>query len=251
VVGASCSKAPAPEAAAAPAPPPSRPPPVKVFSETRYILETKGRIFGSTVEEKRVVRSGAGFLVKSAASPLVATAAHVASAPPSPGEIADGDERTAVDGKRVRVTGSTFRVRVGDLSFAPTRVLVDRAADVALLAVGDEALDLLGAPALGAAGAPPAAGDEVAVWGFPGTAVPQLKRGLLVSAVERDYFALNLPLGAGFSGGPVVGAGGLFLGVILRSSDRQTRCAPSSRVASLAEAFAEASVPYSDGMAVR
>lgn len=252
---ASCSRPPA--AVPAPPPPPAGPSPVKVFSETRYVVETKGRLYGSTVEEKRVVRTGAGFLVKIGGGTLLVTAAHVASGPPSPAEIVDGASSMSsimIDGDRVRVTGSTFRVRVGDMSFAPARILVDRAADVALFSLGDEALDLLGLRGFDLAPASPASpttGDEVAVWGFPGTTVPQLGRGLLVSAIERDYFALNRPLDVGFSGGPVVGAGDGLLGIILRSSERQTRCAPVAPVIALAARFASASEPYADGMPVR
>ncbi len=250
-LAASCSSRPAPAPAPDSAPPPAGPVPVKIFSETKYVLETKGRLFGSTVEEKRVVRTGAGFLVKAGCGPLIVTAAHVASGPAAPAEIVDGDKRVTVDGDRVRVTASTFRVRVGDLSFPPSRILVDRAADVALLSLGDEALGLLGLEALDLEQASPATGDEVAVWGFPGTTVPQLKRGMLVSAIERGYFALNKPLDLGFSGGPVVGAGDRLLGLILRSGDRQTRCAPVAPVIALAARFASASEPYSDGMPVR
>ncbi|MHC5054504.1 MAG: S1 family peptidase [Planctomycetota bacterium] len=251
MVATSCSKPPDPAAAPAPPSPPAGPSPVKVFSETKYVVETKGRLFGSTVEEKRVVRTGTGFLVEAEGRTLLVTAAHVASGPVHPAAIAEGGMETAIDGDRVRVTESTFRVRVGDLSLPPSRVLVDREADVALLSMDDEALGLLGLGGFDLARASPEAGDEVAVWGFPGTTVPQLKRGMLVSAIERFYFALNSPLEEGFSGGPVVGAGDRLLGVILRSGDRQTRCAPVAPVISLAARFAKASEPYSDDMPVR
>ncbi len=241
---------PAPSARPSPPPPPS-PLPVKVFSETRYLVRTKGRFYGSTVEEKRVVRTGAGFLVRSDGARLLVTAAHVASGPASPAEIVEGESRVKVDGKRVSVERSTFRMRVGDLSLPPARILVDRAADVAIVSLDDESLALLGPGGFDLAGGAPSAGDEVAVWGFPGTTVPQLGRGLLVSAVEETYFALNQPLEEGFSGGPVVGSGKRLLGVILRSSARQTRCAPVAPVMSLAAKFAAESEVYADGMSVR
>ncbi|MHC4251627.1 MAG: S1 family peptidase [Planctomycetota bacterium] len=249
MVATSCSKPPDP--VAAPPSPPAGPSPVKVFSETKYVVETKGRLFGSTVEEKRVVRTGAGFLVEAEGRTLLVTAAHVASGPVHPAVIVDGGSKTVIDGDRVRVTASTFRVRVGDLSLPPSQVLVDREADVAVFSLDDEALGLLGLGGFDLAQASPETGDEVAVWGFPGTTVPQLKRGMLVSAIERFYFALNRPLDEGFSGGPVVGAGDRLLGVILRSGDRQTRCAPVAPIISLAARFAKASVAYSDDMPVR
>ena len=224
---------------------------VKIFSETKYVLETKGRLYGSTVEERRVVRTGAGFLVKTGGETLLVTSAHVASGPVNLAEIVDGESKTKIDSDRIQVTASTFRVRVGDLSFQPSRILVDRKADVALLSMDDEALGLLGLSSFDLGASSPAAGDEVATWGFPGTTVPQLERGLLISAVEKSYFALNKPLDVGFSGGPVVGAGDNLLGVILRSSDRQTRCATVAPVISLAARFSKTSVVYSDDMPVR
>jgi S1-C subfamily serine protease len=246
-----CSSRPAPAPAPPPAPPSASPSPVKIFSETKYVLETKGRLYGSTVTEKRVVRTGTGFLVKAKCGALVVTAAHVASGPVYPAEVVEGESRTKIDGDRVRVRASTFRVRVGDMSFRPLRILVDREADVALLSLGDEALGLLSLGLFDPGDAPPRAGDEVSVWGFPGTTVPQLGRGMLVTAVEKFYFALNRPLDVGFSGGPVVGAGNSLCGVILRSSDRQTRCAPVAPVMTLAARFGVASVAYSDDMPVR
>jgi S1-C subfamily serine protease len=251
LAAASCSDRPAPEAAAAKPSPPPPPSPVKVFSETRYVVETKGRFYGSTVAEMRVVRTGAGFLVNGEGARLLVTAAHVASGPASPAEIADGETRTKVDGERVSVKGATFRLRVGDMSLSPSRILVDRAADVAVVSFDDESLALLGPGGFDLVGGTPTAGDEVAVWGFPGTTVPQLGRGTRVSAIEESYFALNRPLEEGFSGGPVVGSGDRLLGVILRSSDRQTRCAPIASVGALAARFAAESEPYADGMSVR
>jgi hypothetical protein len=252
---ASCSgrpePAPAPEPVPEPASPTVCPSPAKIFSETKYVVETKGRLFGSTIKEKRVIRTGAGFLVNVEGGALLVTAAHVASGPVYPGEIVEGKSKTKIDGDRVRVTASTFRVRVGDLSFPPSRILVDREADIALLSLNDEALGLLSLGSFDLGGVPPVAGDAVAVWGFPGTTVPQLGNGLLVAAVEKLYFALNRPLDVGYSGGPVVGTSDRLLGVILRSSDKQTRCAPVAPVMALAAKFAQASVAYSDDMPVR
>ena len=88
---ASCSRSPDPAAAPAPPSPPAGPSPVKVFSETKYVVETKGRLFGSTVEEKRVVRTGTGFLVEAEGRTLLVTAAHVASGPVHPAVIVDGE----------------------------------------------------------------------------------------------------------------------------------------------------------------
>lgn len=253
-LAASCSKRPSPGAPGAPV----RSPPVpsvtcvKVFSETAYKLEIKGRIYGSTVKEIRPTRAGAGFLVLSGRGPLLVTAAHVVCAPPRPERIVDDGSKTIrIDGERTTVKSASFRVRVGDLSFQPSRILVDRDCDTALMSLGEEALALLRLSAFELALPAPEVGAKVKAWGFPGTSVPQLKEGMLVAAIEKGYFALNSSIDPGFSGGPLVDSDGKLLGMVVRSTEQQTRCIPAAAIARAAGSFETASAEYADGMSAR
>ncbi len=62
---------------------------------------------------------------------------------------------------------------------------------------------------------------------------------------------LNSPLDGGFSGGPVVtNDRNHLVGMIVRTTDRQSRAVPSAKLSEALEHFEQNAIPYSDPLKI-
>ena len=171
-----------------------------------------------TIRRQECPCGGSAFLVRSPDNYYLVTAAHVAYGPKDIQTI-NGDKVT--DMKLVEST-----VKVGGLSLLMDKPCTrDDDRDIVLYVISRQQVELLNAHVFGAESivAPHGCGDDVTAWGFPRTTDCQLKKAQ-ISSIGANYFALNIPLEPGFSGGPVRDSVGKLVGVILRSDDKQTRC---------------------------
>lgn len=197
---------------------------------------------------------GTGFLVNHKGKQLIVTAAHVISSPRSPVSVTDA--KTGKTFNKDSILTSRNRIRVSDLSFTPSRIAVDAANDLAILELHQDDLSVLDLQPLfllqqSRSRTPeivqPTTRQGVQIWGFPSSNQPQLVTNIVITAVERSFFVLNQPLQPGFSGGPVINADKVILGVVSRSTQNQTRCVNNSILINLLDNFEAIAKPYRDG----
>jgi hypothetical protein len=210
---------------------------VKIYSEALY----RGTAVepGSWVRrpkpasfEDRDLRLATAFAVESGGRRYLVTASHAVWRSWAEGEA------VARPHPQGTLQGGTLRIRVSSLAYAPERIYVLPAEDLAVLAMPADfwkKVDLLtfSVPP----GLPPLE-QGVRVWGFPGTSAPDLRTDARVVGVSEGMIELNRPLDPGFSGGPVIRLErDELLGVVLRSTDRQARVLPAGRIAQALEVF--------------
>lgn len=200
------------------------------------------------------VAFGTAFALEVDGRILLVTAAHVVALPERIESIAarDGTQYDTSDGE-TKIERGPSRVRVGGISARPTRMLVDEGLDVALLELEPADLQALGLEPLSSGSV--ARDAEVKLWGFPAvprrapdgkpmTPAPSASQTSQRTDVTdvRGSEVVCAPLNGvetrgGFSGGPVVTAGGTAAGMIMRSTTETTRCRAMPAIEELARSF--------------
>ena len=213
---------------------------VKIYSEVLYGIDKKKSVVtlgitGGKDEVKSDVFKGSGFLVLTEDNPLILTAAHVIRGP-SPSALKKvGDYK--IDGDKVKITYLKYRARISTFSLKPDRIYLDEGNDIALLKITKDKLNLLNLETFDLKDATPKVEDPVRIWGFPGTSVPQFHDKAKVTDVKASYFSLNQTVDPGYSGGPVFSSKGKLLGLVARSSEKQTRCVTISDIQKAVKEF--------------
>lgn len=197
-------------------------------------------------DDKRDFRTGTAFAIRVDERRFIVTAAHVVA-------------RTWPEGQAVaqasagNLRGGTVRVRVSSLAYPPVRLMVAPVNDLVVMEMPPafwEQLDLMvfrATPDL------PRPGDEMCVWGFPGTAAPQLAQdGIKVTMATAEMIVLNKPLEGGFSGGPILtGRDGTLKGMTVRSTDRQSRVVPIGKILGEIKDFDAKAITYTDSIELK
>lgn len=193
---------------------------------------------------------GSGILVEDKDGQcLFVTAAHVVD----PGAKETIAELQMDDGVRIKIDGNNAEllrversVRVSNLSIKPTHVLVSRDLDVAVFVIDENDLPLIVVPRFKKFGEAKA-GGRVLSWGFPGSSSPQLKDNMRITEAGATILTLNSPLEPGYSGGPVVDEQGALVGLVVRSTEKQSRCVSIQAIQPLLRDAKARATPYRDG----
>ncbi len=222
-------------------------PVARVYAETAYTLQIAKSLRKDETKDVCVMSGGSGFILQDNGSNYLVTAAHVVLGSTTKGTIIkDGKEKSYTLGETASLTQTKTRIRVGTLSLVPERLLVDPAADVAIMTLADADLRTLNLLSFGMHRARLRPEIQVRVWGFPSTVLPQFTDSPRVSAVEDDFFVLNQPIDSGFSGGPVLDAAGELIGSVVRTTEKQTRCVTTRAILRAVASFAATAKPYHD-----
>jgi len=152
---------------------------------------------------------------------------------------------------RSYLNGGTMRIRVSSLAYTPQRFYLDRPSDIAIMEMPPDFWKKLAVVGLQPQADLPAVEEVVKVWGFPQTTLPQLKIGPRVVMATSEMIALNEPLDGGYSGGPVLNMNDALLGMVLRSTDRQSRVVPSAKLVQALADFERKAVPYREPLEIK
>lgn len=220
---------------------------IRIHAETRYTIREERRFRGPRHHEVAMRTSGTGFLVEHGGSVFVATAAHVLSGPPRPTHVTlESAHEVEIDDYWYHVEGFGYRVRISGLSLKPQSVYIDRAHDVAVMALTPEAESKLSEWVRYRVAARPASpNDTVRAWGFAEDSLP-LPLDAVVASVRPEFFTVNHRLEGGFSGGPILNGAGKIVGLINRSTQRQARCAARTVIADALRAARTQASDYHD-----
>ncbi len=222
------------------------PPLFRVYAEVEYswLVPRSIQRWRDPIERKlAVVNQGSGFVIRYEEHYYFVSAAHIIEGI-SFEELDVEDKIDAFD-----ITTSR-RIRFGCLSIKAERTLFDRESDVFVAMLKPEEIEYLYASSFKLPSSPKnlTRRSEVYFWGFPSVANPQVEKGL-VADIEHDYFVLNRPVESGYSGGPVFSENdNNLLGMVVRSSERQTRCVPISKIHESIRKFRIQSEEYFDGL---
>ena len=138
------------------------------------------------------------------------------------------------------------RTRLGPLALKPERIYIDNETDLCIMTLNSEEWKLLDMSTIQLQDILPLKPKmEVGVWGFPDVQSPQHEE-VNVTSIERGYFVLNRPLEGGYSGGPVFSADEQLLGVVVRSTEKQSMCIPLEMIKEAISRFNENSVVYEE-----
>lgn len=200
---------------------------VPIITELTYFYQNKGWVWD---EEKSfsIIIHGTGFLV----GDKIVTARHVVAG--SRIDKIRSIEGISFDKKSNELKKLLVRIRISGKGIVPKKIFVDDKKDLAFLTLSQEDMNTFLSPSthgldginlkrLSLAQIIPSVEQKVKAWGFPSTAVPQLKSDLKITSVKKDWFVLNKSLDPGYSGGPVITNQGQILGVISRSQKQQSR----------------------------
>jgi S1-C subfamily serine protease len=190
-------------------------------------------------------RKGTGLVVVADGRRFLVTASHVVVP-----QWADGVAAASKWQGQSSLTGGSVRIRASSLAYSPQRLYVDQASDIAILEMPAEFWEKLNVLAFVPKTELPRLEEAVKTWGFPKPAAPQLKVGAQVITANAEMLEFNEPLDGGFSGGPVLNTYDQLIGMVLRSTDRQSRAVPSAKILRAIADFESHAVSYRDPMEI-
>ena len=175
-------------------------------------------------EEQQQLVKGSFWAVHTPDRTILITATHVLGLNLDLREI-DGhkvDQKTwSPDQKTLRLNRVERKVLLGTLSFQPAEVgSVERLNDAAFLTAKDSGISKTIKPLI-LSDTAPKIGEDVQVWGYPGTAYQQHESASVTQVQDNGFFILNRAVDEGYSGGVVVNSAGNAYGIITNTDQNK------------------------------